>query len=90
MLGAMTERYHLAADRAPEGQLVLGLAVRLDPPAPISTLADGDRFLLESSGTEGRLVSRGTGSATVSILSDGDRWTRTTWSLQTLVRRMRA
>ncbi len=86
----MSEHYHLAADRGPDGQLTLGLAVRLDPPCPVSALAEGDRFLLESSGLEGRLVVRGNGSVTVSVLTDGIRWTRTTWSPQTLVRRMRA
>lgn len=85
----MSEQYHLAADRGPEGQLTLGLAVRLDPPSPIVALSEGDRFLLESSSLEGRLVVRGTGSVTVSVLTDGVRWTRTTWSPQTLVRRMR-
>ena len=84
----MSEHFHFAADRGPVEQLNLGLAVRLDPPTPLSDLAPGDRFLLESAGTEGKLVTRGSGSATVAVLTD-DRWTRTTWSLATLVRRLR-
>ncbi|MEZ4457926.1 MAG: hypothetical protein AB7L66_14095 [Gemmatimonadales bacterium] len=84
----MSEQYHLAADRGPVSQLSLGLAVRLDPPVPLGELAPGERFLLESAGTEGKVVSHGSGSATVAILSE-DRWSRTTWSLATLVRRLR-
>jgi hypothetical protein len=82
--------YHLAADRGPPAQLSLGLAVKLDPPAPLAALTPGDRFLLESTGVEGRLEAHGTGSATVLVWRDGDtRWTRTTWALSTEVRRLR-
>ncbi len=86
----MTDVYRLAADHGPPSQYTLGLQVRLDPPIALSLLFPGDRFLLESSGTEGKLVSRGSGSATVAIRGPGDRWSRTTWSLNTEVRRMRA
>ena len=85
----MTDVYRLAADHAPPSQYTLGLQVRLDPPTTLSLLQPGDRFLLESSGTEGKMVSRGTGSATVAIRGPGDRWSRTTWSLNTAVRPMR-
>lgn len=85
----MSDVYRLAADHGPASQYTLGLQVRLDPPTQLSLLAPGARFLLESSGTEGRLVSRGSGSATVAIRGAGDRWSRTTWSLNTEVRPMR-
>ena len=85
------DRYHLAADRGPTSQLTLGLTVRLDPPSPLGSLTPGDRFLLETTGVEGRLEGHGTGSATVSVWREGDRrWTRTTWALTTEVRRLRA
>lgn len=86
----MSDCYQLTADRAPDGQLALGLAVTLDAPAPLATLAVGDRFLLESSGREGRLEVCGSGSVTVALWNADGRWTRTTWSPETLVRRMRA
>ena len=86
----MSERYRLAADRAPEAQLALDLTVALEPPTPLATLKPGDRFLQESSSIEGRLESQGSGSATVLLWRDGDRWVRTTWSLSTEVRRLRA
>ena len=82
--------YRLAADRAPADQFALGLQVPLDPATPIHQLTIGDRFLLEDSNVEGRLVAKGSGSATVAVRGEDDRWSRTTWSLATLVRRMRA
>ena len=81
--------YHLAADHAPPEQLALGLQVKLDPPGPLSGLNAGDRFLLEAGHIEGKLVARGSGSATVAVRGPDDRWTRTNWSLNTQVRRMR-
>jgi len=88
---ASRDTYHLAADRAPASQLALGLEVRLDPPTLLGTLEPGDRFLLEATGIEGRLEAHGSGSATVLLWRDGDRrWTRTTWALNTEVRRLRA
>jgi hypothetical protein len=87
----MSDLHRAAADRGPPAQLTLGLTVRLDPPTPLDSLAIGDRFLLESTGVEGRLEARGPGSATVAIWRDDvHRWTRTTWGLMTLVRRLRA
>jgi hypothetical protein len=87
----MADAYHLAADRGPVAQLTLGLAVKLDPPMPLSQLDVGDRFLLESTGVEGRLEDRGPGSATVALWREGEhRWSRTTWALATQVRRLRA
>lgn len=86
----MSDHYHLTSDRAPESQLALGLAVTLESAAPLGTLAVGDRFLLEASGREGRLEARGSGSMTVALWSGEGRWVRTTWSPETLVRRMRA
>ena len=87
----MSDLHRVAADRAPAAQLTLGLTVRLDPPAPLRTLVPGDRFLLESTGVEGRLEAHGTGSATVALWRDEvQRWSRTTWALETLVRRLRA
>ena len=83
--------YRMTGDRSRSGQLSLDLLVMLDPPCPLGELRVGDRFLLESAGVEGRFESRGTGSATVALWRAGDeRWTRTTWSLSTEVRRMRA
>jgi hypothetical protein len=85
-----SESYHLAADKAPAAQLALGLQVKLDPPAAVSTLEIGDRFLLESTGVEGRLEARGPGSVTVALWrEDENRWNRTTWALTTVVRRLR-
>jgi len=81
--------YHIAGDHAPPGQLTLGLQVKLDPAGPLSSLRPGDRFLLDAGEIEGKLVARGTGSATVAVRGADDRWTRTTWSLNTQVRRMR-
>ncbi len=81
--------YHLAADHAPPGQLTLGLQVELDPAGPLSDLKVGDRFLLAAGEVEGKLVSRGSGSATVAVRGADDRWVRTTWSPKTQVRRMR-
>jgi hypothetical protein len=86
----MSERYHLAADRAPAAQLALGLEVRLDVPTTVQELAPGDRFLLESCDMEGRVVSRGPSSVVVAIRGANDQWTQTRWSLQTEVRRLRA
>lgn len=85
----MSDSYQLTPDRAPPAQLVLALQVALDAPAPLGQLAVGDRFVLDGGGVEGKLVSRSSGSATVAIQTENDRWTRTTWSLATLVRRMR-
>lgn len=87
---AMTDTYRLAVDRAPEGQLSLGLAVTLDPPGVLGSLTIGDRFLLDSSLIEGKLLGWGSGSALVTIRRELDGWTTTTWSLNTMVRRMRA
>jgi hypothetical protein len=82
--------YHLVSDRAPPAQLTLGLAVKLDPPMSVASLEIGDRFLLESTGVEGRLEGRGPGSVTVALWRGEDnRWSRTTWALTTLVRRLR-
>lgn len=84
------DAYHLAADRGPASQLALGLAVKLDPPAPLRELSPGDRFLLESTGIEGRLEAHGPGSATVMLWREDERrWTRTTWAPTTEVRRLR-
>lgn len=86
----MSDTYRLAVDRAPPGQLSLGLDVTLDPPAPLGGLKPGDRFLLDGSLIEGKLLDWGTGSAVVSIRRELDGWSKTTWSLNTVVRRMRA
>lgn len=86
----MSERYSVAPDRAPASQLTLGLEVRLDLPITVQELAPGERFLLESCGVEGRVVSCGPSSAVVAIRgADDDHWTQTRWSLQTEVRRLR-
>ncbi len=85
-----SDSFHLAADKAPPAQLALGLVVKLDPPSPVASLEIGDRFLLESTGVEGRLEARGPGSATVALWRpEENRWTRTTWALTTIVRRWR-
>lgn len=86
----MPDTYCLAADRAPTTQLTLGLAVSLDPPAPLGSLQLGDRFVLEDAAIEGRLLEWGVGSAIVMIRRDGEPPGKTTWSLNTVVRRMRA
>jgi hypothetical protein len=86
----MSERYHLASDHAPATQLTLGLEVRLDIPVALQDLAPGERFLLESCGIEGRVVSCGPSGAVVSIRGADDHWTQTRWSLQTEVRRLRS
>ena len=86
----MSDAFHLAADKAPRAQLTLGLEVKLDPPVAVSTLEIGDRFLLESTGVEGRLEARGPGSVTVALWREEEsRWNRTTWALTTVVRRLR-
>lgn len=85
----MSDVYRLAADRGPPSQYTLGLQVRLDPPTRLALLKPGDRFLLESSGTEGKVVAGGSGSVTVSTRGPGDRWTKTTWSPATEVRPLR-
>ncbi|MSR01128.1 MAG: hypothetical protein EXR94_00040 [Gemmatimonadetes bacterium] len=81
--------YHLAGDYAPPGQLTLGLQIEIDPAGPLSSLHPGDRFLLAAGDIEGKLVSWGSGSITVAVRGSDDRWTRTTWSPNTQVRRMR-
>lgn len=86
----MTDSYRLASDRAPTAQLTLGLAVALDPPATLGSLRLGDRFVLEDAAIEGRLVEWSVGSAVVTIRRDGEAPVKTTWSLNTVVRRMRA
>ncbi|MEO8451266.1 MAG: hypothetical protein ABI647_15825 [Gemmatimonadota bacterium] len=85
----MSDSYRLTPDRAPPAQLALALQVTLDAPTPLGQLAVGDRFVLDGGGVEGKLVSRSRGSATVAVQSENDRWIRTTWSLATLVQRMR-
>lgn len=85
----MSARYQLAADDAPSSQLTLDLEVRLDLPTRVQALAPGERFLLESCGVEGRVVSQGPSSVVVAIRGADDHWTRTRWSLQTEVRRLR-
>ena len=87
---AMSDSYRLVVDHAPKQQLTFELAVALDPPAPLSTLAPGDRFVLDGVGLEGRLLGWGTGSAQVMIRREPEGWAKTTWSLATTVRRMRA
>jgi len=85
----MGDIYHLAADRGPTAQLTLGLEVRLDPPCAVNDLASGDRFFVDGLSLEGKVVSRGSGSVTVAVLDGAGRWVRTTWSPNTVVRRMR-
>jgi hypothetical protein len=85
----MSDRYHLAGDHAPTGQLTLELEVRLDLPVAVETLAPGERFLLESCHLEGRVVSQGPSGVVVTIRGADDQWTRTRWSAQTEVRRLR-
>lgn len=82
------DHYRLIPDRESAAQLPLDLAVVLDPPAPLSTLEVGARFVLDGSGLEGKLVSRGPGSADVLVRRDPEGWSKTTWSLGTVVRRM--
>ena len=86
----MNTRYHVAADQAPAAQLALELEVRLEVPTTVQELAPGERFLLESCGVEGRVVSQGPSSVVVAIRGADDHWTQTRWSLQTEVRRLRA
>ena len=87
----MAEQHHLAADRASAAQLTLELEVRLDGPRAVHELAPGERFLLESCGVEGRVVSCGPSAVVVAIRgADDDHWTQTRWSLQTQVRPLRA
>ncbi|MBM4186233.1 MAG: hypothetical protein FJ206_02870 [Gemmatimonadetes bacterium] len=83
-----TDRYRLIPDREAGSQLPLELAVALAPPAPLSSLDTGDRFVLDGSGLEGKLVHRGLGSADVLVRRGDEGWSRTTWSLGTVVRRM--
>ncbi|MFN0179549.1 MAG: hypothetical protein ACKVZ0_12185 [Gemmatimonadales bacterium] len=84
------DAYRLVVDHAPKQQLTLDLVVALDPPAPLSTLAPGDRFILDGVGLEGKLVGWSTGSAQVVVRRESEGWAKTTWSLATVVRRMRA
>jgi hypothetical protein len=86
----MDERYPVAADRAPASQLALDFEVRLDRPLMIQELGPGERFLLESCGVEGRVVTRGPSSILVAIRGADDHWTHARWSLQTEVRRLQA
>ncbi|MBX3148359.1 MAG: hypothetical protein KF785_16460 [Gemmatimonadales bacterium] len=85
----MSDIYRLAADRGPTAQLALGLEVRLDPPGAVHELTPGDRFFVDGLALEGKVVSRGSGSVTVAVLDAAGRWVRTTWSPNTVVRRMR-
>ena len=87
----MPDVYHLASDHGPPSQLTLGLEIKLDPERPLAELLPGTRFLLESTGVEGRLEATGSGSATVAVWRPAEnRWSRTTWALTTLVRPLRA